>query len=52
MAKHIEPTPVLKGQAAINFLQELSLNKKASEEEIMCVRKGSERIEAMLIFSF
>ena len=52
MAKHIAPTPVLKGQAAIDFLQELSLNKKASEEEIMCVRKGSERIEAILTFSF
>ena len=52
MAKHIVPTPVLKGQAAIDFLQELSLNKKASEEEIMCVRKGSECIEAMLTFSF
>ena len=31
MAKPIAPTPVLKGQAAIDFIQELSQNKKASE---------------------
>ena len=52
MAKPIAPTPVLKGQAAIDFVQELSQNKKASEEETMRVRKGAERIEAMLTFSF
>ena len=35
MAKPIAPTPVSKGQAAIDFIQELSQNKKASEEEIL-----------------
>ncbi|MGN0282526.1 MAG: hypothetical protein ACI4B3_09530 [Prevotella sp.] len=52
MAKPIAPTPVLKGQAAIDFIQELSQNKKASEEETMRVNKGAERIKAMLTFSF
>lgn len=52
MAKPIAPTPVLKGQAAIDFIQELSQNKKASEKEIRRVNQGAERIKAMLTFSF
>ena len=52
MAKPIAPTPVLKGQAAIDFIQELSQNKKASEEETIRINKGAERINAMLSFSF
>ena len=52
MAKPIAPTPVLKGQAAIDFIQELSQNKKASEEETIRINKGAERIKAMLTFSF
>ena len=52
MAKPIAPTPVLKGQAAIDFIQELSQNKKASEEENIRINKGAERINAMLSFSF
>ena len=52
MAKPIAPTPVLKGQAAIDFIQELSQNKKASEEETIRINTGAERINAMLSFSF
>lgn len=52
MAKPIAPTPVLKGQAAIDFIKELSQNKKASEEETIRINKGAERINAMLSFSF
>ena len=52
MAKPIAQTPVLKGQAAIDFIQELSQNKKASEEETIRINKGAERINAMLSFSF
>ena len=52
MEKHIAQTPVLKGQAAIDFIQELSQNKKASEEETIRINKGAERINAMLSFSF
>ena len=48
MAKPIAPTPVLKGQAAIDFIQELSKNKKASEEETIRINKGAERINAMI----
>ena len=52
MAKPIAQTPVLKGHAAIDFIQELSQNKKASEEETIRINKGAERINAMLSFSF
>lgn len=52
MAKPIAPTPVLKGQAAIDFIQELSQNRKVSEEEAIRVKKGVDRIQAMLTFSF
>ena len=48
IAKSIAPTPVLKGQAAIDFIQELSQNKKASEEETIRINKGAERINAMI----
>lgn len=50
MAKPIAPTPVLKGQAAIDFIKELSKNKKASQEETVRVNKGADRIQAMLTF--
>lgn len=51
MANPIAPTPVLKGQAAIDFIEELSKNKKVSQEEIVRIKRGADRIEAMLTFS-
>ena len=51
MAKPIAATPVLKGEAAIDFLKELSKNKKASKEETERVNKGADRIQSMLTFT-
>ena len=51
MAKPIAPTPVLKGQAAVDFIKELSMDRKASEEEIARVNAGADRIQAMLSFT-
>lgn len=51
MAKPIAPTPVLKGQAAVDFVKELLMNKKASKEEAARVKAGADRIEAMLTFA-
>ena len=48
MAKPIAATPVLKGEAAIEFIAELSKNKKASQEEIARIKKGADRIQTML----
>lgn len=50
MAKPIAPTPILQGQAAVDFIREISKNKKASEEEIANMDKGAARIQAMLTF--
>jgi len=33
MARDIAPTPPLRGQAAIDFFEEMEKHKKASEEE-------------------
>lgn len=52
MAKPIAPTPPLKGQAALDFIAELTKNKKASSNEKKKVKEGAERIKAMLTFSF
>ena len=51
MAKPIAPTPVLKGQAAIDFISELSKNKKASEAETDRIKQGFDRIKSMLTFN-
>lgn len=51
MAKPIAPTPVLKGQAAVDFVVELSKEKKVSKEEAARVKAGADRIEAMLTFA-
>lgn len=51
MAKPIAPTPVLKGQAAVDFIAELSKNKKAHENETKQVKDGAARIQAMLTFA-
>lgn len=52
MAKPIAPTPPLKGEAAIDFIREISKNKKVSPEEREKVRKGAQRIKSMLTFNF
>lgn len=51
MAKPIAPTPVLKGQAAVDFVTELSKNRKVSKEGAARVKAGADRIEAMLTFA-
>lgn len=51
MAKPIAATPVLKGQAAIDFVEELSKNKKATTEEKARINAGADRIQAMLSFA-
>ena len=51
MAKPIAPTPVLKGQAAVDFVSELLQNKKASTTEKARVEAGADRIQAMLTFT-
>lgn len=51
MAKPIAPTPVLKGQAAVDFVSELLQNKKATVEEAARVKAGADRIQAMLTFA-
>ena len=50
MAKTITPTPPLKGQAAIDFITEIS--KKATPAEKAKVKEGAMRIKAMLTFNF
>lgn len=52
MAKPIAPTPPLKGETAIDFLREISKNKKVSPEERERIRKGAQRIKSMLTFNF
>ena len=52
MAKPIAPTPPLKGQAAIDFVEEINKNKKASATEKSSVKEGASRIKAMLTFTF
>ena len=52
MAKPIAPTPPLKGQAAVDFVEEINKNKKASATEKSSVKEGASRIKAMLTFTF
>lgn len=52
MAKPIEPTPVLKGNDAYEFVVEIEKRKKASEEEKARVAKGASFIRSLLTFSF
>ena len=52
MARPIAPTPELTGRAALEFMEELAKNKKASPEEIERVKKGAERIKEMIHFDF
>lgn len=52
MAKPIAPTPPLGGQAAIDFITDISHKSKASAEERQKVCAGAERIKSMLTFVF
>jgi hypothetical protein len=52
MAKPIEPTPVLKGDDAYEFVAEMEKQQKASEEEKARVAKGASFIQSLLTFTF
>ena len=52
MAKQIEPTPVLKGDDAFEFVAEMDKERKAFDEEKERVRKGASFIQSLLTFSF
>lgn len=52
MAKPIEPTPILKGDDAFEFVAEMEKQKKASAEEKARVAKGAAFIRSLLTFSF
>lgn len=52
MAKPIEPTPVLKGDDAYEFVAEMEKHEKASEEEKARVAKGASFIQSLLTFTF
>lgn len=48
MAKPIAPTPVLRGQSALDFMVKISENRKASLEETTRVNTGADRIQSMM----
>ena len=52
MAKPIEPTPVLKGDDAHDFVAEMEKQEKASAEEKARVEKGASFIRSLLTFTF
>ncbi|MBR4513004.1 MAG: hypothetical protein IKX13_00505 [Bacteroidales bacterium] len=52
MAKPIEPTPVLKGDDAYEFVAEMEKHEKASDEEKARVAQGASFIQSMLTFTF
>lgn len=52
MAKPIEPTPVLKGDDAYEFVAEMEKHEKASAEEKARVAKGASFIQSLLTFAF
>ena len=52
MAKPIKPTPVLKGDDALEFIAEMEKKKKATPEEKELVARGAAFIESLLTFSF
>lgn len=52
MAKPIEPTPVLKGDDAYEFVAEMEKQQKASAEEKARVAKGASFIQSLLTFTF
>ena len=52
MAKPIEPTPVLKGDDAYEFVAEMEKQEKASVDEKERVARGAKFIESLLTFTF
>jgi hypothetical protein len=52
MAKPIEPTPVLKGDDAYEFVAEMEKQEKASAEEKARVAEGASFIQSLLTFTF
>ena len=52
MARQIKPTPVLKGEDAVNFLSKIEQRKKASKEELERMNAGFQRINKMITFKF
>ena len=52
MAKPIEPTPVLNGDDAFEFISQMEKQQKASAEEKARVAKGASFIQALLTFAF
>jgi hypothetical protein len=52
MAKQIEPTPVLKGDDAFEFVAEMEKGQKASDEEKARVARGAKFIQSLLTFTF
>lgn len=52
MAKPIEPTPVLKGDDAYEFVAEMEKGKKATAEEKERVARGASFIRSLLTFAF
>lgn len=52
MAKPIEPTPVLKGDDAYDFVAQMEQEQKASAEEKKRVAKGASFIQSLLTFTF
>lgn len=52
MARQIKPTPALKGEDAVNFVEKLERRKKASKQEIERMNEGYRRIHKMITFDF
>ena len=52
MARQIKPTPVLKGEDAVNFIYKIEPRKKASKEELERMNEGFQRINKMMTFKF
>ena len=52
MAKPIEPTPVLKGDDAYEFVSDMETLEKASAEGKARVAKGASFIQSLLTFTF
>lgn len=52
MAKPIEPTPVLNGEDAYQFVAEMEKEQKASQEEKERVARGAQFIQSLLTFTF
>lgn len=52
MARQIKPTPVLRGEDAVNFLSKIEQRKKASKEELERMNTGFQRINKMITFKF